>query len=151
MPPRLFWTSIMLIQTSLVLSIPLLLNSVSLRYPEQIFHFRTTYIFSLYYSISLLHLLRNNNLKQNKFPPSASLSFLLAFFETPKLQTFYLLTFSEILKFLVFSENSKTFLNLTQVQLQTVLIFPSSFTLFYFSYSAYSHSSLGTQKNYYYK
>src|ERR1700731_1262057 len=104
------------------------------------------YLFSLYNSVSLLHLLQNNNIKQNKFPPSASLSPLFAFFETLKLRTFYLLTFSEIPKFLAFSKNSKTFLNLTQVQLQTVLILPSSFTLLYFSYSAYSHSSLGTQK-----
>src|ERR1700730_4521500 len=41
MPPRLFRTSIMLIRTSLVLLIPFLFNSVSLRYPEQIFHFHT--------------------------------------------------------------------------------------------------------------
>jgi len=140
MPPRLFRTSIMLIRTSLVLSIPLLLNSISLRYPEQIFHFRTMYIFSLYYSVSLLRLLQNNNLKQNKFPSSASLSPLFAFFETPKLQTFYLLTFSEILKFFVFSKNSKTFLKSYSSLTPNCSYFSILFYLVLLSYSAYSLS-----------
>jgi hypothetical protein len=62
MPPRLFWTSITLIQTSLVHLISFLLNSISLWYPKQIFiSYITPSPFSIYSE--------TNNLKQNNFHP----------------------------------------------------------------------------------
>src|ERR1700730_9246304 len=67
MPPRLFQTSIMLIQTSLVHLISFLLNSVSLRYPETNFYFLHLHTFPLYNSVSLLHILRNKFLSKNTF------------------------------------------------------------------------------------